>query len=64
VRVTITGVSGTVRACEEKYLGCPPEVTDTNVAFESADRRAVARNGLLDVRTDGSYTGATRFDIE
>jgi ribonuclease P/MRP protein subunit POP5 len=64
VRTTVTGVSGTVRACEEKYLGRPAEVKDTNVVFDDADRRATARNGLLDVRTDGSYTGATRLDIE
>jgi len=64
VRVTVRGVSGTVRACEEKYLGRRTEVTDTSVVFENADRRAAARGALLDLRTDGSYTGATRYDIE
>jgi hypothetical protein len=39
-------------------------VRDTNVVFDDADRRATARDGLFDVRTDGSYTGATRLDIE
>jgi ribonuclease P/MRP protein subunit POP5 len=64
VGIRIRGVSGTVRACEEKYLGSGPELRDTNVAFESVDRRAVARDDLIDVRLDDAYVGATRLDIE
>jgi hypothetical protein len=32
--------------------------------FEDAQRSAVERNGLLDVRTDGAYAGATELDFE
>ncbi|MFB6136014.1 MAG: Rpp14/Pop5 family protein [Halobacteriaceae archaeon] len=65
VRVRVRGVSGTVRACEEKYMGGPTETPDENrVVFRNADRRAVVRDGLVDVEIDGRFTGATRLDIE
>jgi ribonuclease P/MRP protein subunit POP5 len=64
VRVTVKGISGTVRAGEEKYLGGPREGTgQESVAFRDGSRRAVTRDGLLDVEVDGTYVGATRLDI-
>jgi ribonuclease P/MRP protein subunit POP5 len=65
IRVRVRGVSGTVRGCEEKYMRGPPEEGDeTRVVFRNTDRRALARGRLLDVETDGGFTGATRLDFE
>jgi ribonuclease P/MRP protein subunit POP5 len=64
VRLTVRGVSGTVRACEEKYMGGPPEVGDEKrVVFRDSTTRALPRDGLHDVRSDGRFTGATSLDI-
>ena len=62
--VRVRGVSGTVRACEEKYIrrpGVAPE--ERTVAFAGADRPAVVRNDRVDVRLSGGHVGATAFDI-
>ncbi|WP_181684675.1 Rpp14/Pop5 family protein [Halorhabdus salina] len=65
VGVRVSGVSGTVRACEEKYLGSRPEATEhSDVAFAGADRSAVVRNGRVDVRIDEGFVGATQRDLE
>ncbi|WP_135363202.1 Rpp14/Pop5 family protein [Halosimplex halophilum] len=64
VGVRVRGVSGTVRACEEKYIRSPPEPTDQrNVVFENAERRAVGRGGRIDVRADDAFVGATELDL-
>jgi ribonuclease P/MRP protein subunit POP5 len=69
VGLRIAGVSGTVRACEEKYIRGRPEPTgQRNVVFENATRRAVGRGGAVDVRTDDTRTddafvGATELDL-
>jgi ribonuclease P/MRP protein subunit POP5 len=58
--VRVRGVSGTVRACEEKYIRGPTEPSDERtVAFADADRRAVARGERLDVRVGSGFVGAT-----
>ncbi|MFW5937911.1 MAG: Rpp14/Pop5 family protein [Halanaeroarchaeum sp.] len=63
IRVTVRGVSGTLRAGEEKYLGGPREGTgQESVAFRNATREAVTRDGRLDVEVDGLFVGATRLD--
>jgi ribonuclease P/MRP protein subunit POP5 len=65
VGLHVRGISGTVRACEEKYLGADGQIPDErNVVIEDAQRSAVERNGLLDVRTDGAFAGATELDFE
>ena len=65
VGLCVAGISGTVRACEEKYLGADAEFSDERkVVFEDAHRSAVVRNGLLDVRMDGAFAGATELDFE
>ena len=64
VGVRVAGVCGTVRACEEKYIRRGPEPSDQrNVVFENAERRAVVRDGSVDVRADDAFVGATELDL-
>lgn len=65
IGVHVRGVSGTIRACEEKYIGRPPEPSaERSVVFEDAERRAVERNGLVDVCVEDGYAGATNLDLD
>ncbi|WP_254534615.1 Rpp14/Pop5 family protein [Halomarina litorea] len=65
VRVTVRGVGGTVRACEERYLGRPLESADEKtVVHGNADRSAVVRGSRVDVRTDDGLLGATDYDYD
>ena len=62
--VAVRGVSGTVRACEEKYIGGPSEESaETTVAFAGADRDAVVRGDRVDVDGGGGRVGATALDV-
>jgi ribonuclease P/MRP protein subunit POP5 len=64
IGVRVRGVSGTVRACEEKYIHPGPESNvDRAVAFAGEKRRAVRRNGRVDVELDDAFAGATDLDI-
>lgn len=64
VGLHVRGVSGTVRGCEEKYIGERTEPTgERNVAFADAIRTAVVRDDRLDVRTADGFTGATELDF-
>ena len=64
VGLRVRGVSGTVRACEEKYMGRGPEEPEQrHVVFGDAERSAVVRDGRADVKTDGAYAGATTLDF-
>jgi ribonuclease P/MRP protein subunit POP5 len=79
VGLAVRGVSGTVRACEERlcpllaggdsdeesYLRGPAEPTqEKTVAYRGAERPAVVRGDLVDLRDAGDGWGATRFDLE
>ena len=65
IGLRVAGISGTVRACEEKYLRGGGQIPDERkVVFEDAPRSAVERDELLDVRTDGAFAGATELDFE
>jgi len=65
VGVRVRGTSGTVRACEEKYMGHGRERPDQrHVVFDGARQSAVVRDGRADVQTDGGYIGAAAFDLE
>lgn len=66
VGLRVVGVSGTVRAAEEKYLNAPTRPgTEDDVVFESVARRAVPRgNGRVDLHDRGEFTGATQLDLE
>ncbi|MDS0258229.1 ribonuclease P [Haloarcula sp. S1CR25-12] len=60
----VSGTSGTVRACEEKYIRGPAKPPEQrHVVFDNRNRRAVARDGRVDVHTDGGFVGATDLDI-
>lgn len=64
VGVVVRGVSGTVRACEEKYIGRPEVASEERtVGFDGAERPAVARTGRVDVRVPDGHVGATALDI-
>ncbi|QCC52266.1 Rpp14/Pop5 family protein [Halapricum salinum] len=65
VGLRVRGTSGTVRACEEKYMGGGPERTgQRHVAIGDAERPAVVRDGRVDYRDDDAFTGATLLDTE
>ena len=65
VGLRVRGVSGTVRACEERYLRRPAGVPEErNVVFANADRTALARDTVLDVRLPSGFVGATELDFE
>ncbi|PSQ40996.1 ribonuclease P [Halobacteriales archaeon SW_5_68_122] len=62
--VVVRGVSGTVRACEEKYIRGPAEgFEQRNVAYAGADRPAVVRDDRIDVELADGRVGATPLDI-
>jgi ribonuclease P/MRP protein subunit POP5 len=64
VGLRVRGASGTVRACEEKYMGRRPEKPEQrDVVFRDAERSASVRGGRVDVRTDGTFAGATTLDL-
>jgi ribonuclease P/MRP protein subunit POP5 len=64
IGVRVRGVSGTVRACEEKYIRRPTERTEERtVAFAGADRSAVVRNDRIDIDGPDGRVGATALDI-
>jgi ribonuclease P/MRP protein subunit POP5 len=63
VGLRVRGVSGTVRACEERYLrGGARAVEQRDVAFDGGGRGFV-RDTTVDVETDGRFTGATALDL-
>ncbi|QSG02243.1 Rpp14/Pop5 family protein [Natranaeroarchaeum sulfidigenes] len=65
IGVRLTGISGTIRACEEKYLGRGTEVSDErNVVFDGERRSAVIRDELVDVAVGGSHVGAMTLDLQ
>jgi len=65
VGIRVRGISGTVRACEERYMRrAGGSSTQRDVAFGDAERPAVVREDACDVRTESGYVGATAFDIE
>ena len=64
VGLRVRGVSGTIRACEERYLGRAGGTFDErDVVFHAESRPAHARDGALDVETPRGFVGATDADI-
>ena len=65
VGLRVRGVSGTVRACEERYLGrASAAAEERTVAFADGDREAVVRADAVDVRLPDGFAGATDLDLE
>lgn len=65
VGLRVRGVSGTVRACSEKYLGGRREdFEQRSVVYDGTERSAFAHGERLDVRTDNGLVGATVLDFE
>ena len=65
VGIYVRGISGTVRACEERYMGrAGANSTQRDVAFEDAERPAVVRGDACDVSVESGYVGAAAFDTE
>lgn len=65
IGLRIAGVSGTVKSCEEKYLGRQLEpIEERTVVFENGDRRAWVRGQTVDILIDNDIIGATTLDIE
>ncbi|MFB6105238.1 MAG: Rpp14/Pop5 family protein [Halobacteriaceae archaeon] len=66
VGLEVVGVSGTIRAAEEKYMNAPAGPGDEErVVFQSAAHRAVHRaDGRYDIYEAGEVTGATELDLE
>jgi len=65
IGIRVSGISGTVRACEERYMGrAGGNSTQRDVAFEGAERPATVRGDAHDVRIESGYVGATAFDTE
>ena len=63
VRVAVRGVSGTMRAAEEKYLRRPSESPEeAHVAFAGDDWRALYRGDVVDVDRENGFAGATDLD--
>jgi ribonuclease P/MRP protein subunit POP5 len=64
VGLRVRGTSGTVRACEEKYIRRPPESSEERtVALAGTERPAVVRNDRVDVADSDGRVGATALDI-
>jgi ribonuclease P/MRP protein subunit POP5 len=64
VGVHVRGVSGTVRGCEERYLGgaiAPTE--ERRVVFEDRRRTAFTRADAVDVSLSDGFAGATNLDL-
>jgi ribonuclease P/MRP protein subunit POP5 len=64
VGVFVRGVSGTIRACEESYLGRGGGVTsERTAAFRSDTRPTHLRDGAADVSTETGFVGAATTEI-
>ncbi len=65
VGLHVAGISGTVRACEESYLGRRAESTEQRtVVFDDEERRAAVRGSRVDVGEDRDVVGATTLDLQ
>ncbi|QLK25258.1 ribonuclease P [Natrinema zhouii] len=63
VGIRVRGISGTIRAAEENYLGRDGQDSgERNVVFGNEERVAVLRDGVGDVRLDEAFVGATDLD--
>ncbi|ATW89812.1 ribonuclease P/MRP protein subunit POP5 [Halohasta litchfieldiae] len=65
VGVVVRGISGTVRACEESYLGRRTgDFEQRHVVFADARRAAVSRGEAVEVSMPRGLVSATELDFE
>lgn len=65
IGVVVRGISGTVRACEESYLGRRTgDSEQRHVVFADARRAAVSRDEAVEVSTSTGLVSATELDFE
>ncbi|SIR82628.1 Rpp14/Pop5 family protein [Natronorubrum thiooxidans] len=65
VGISVCGISGTIRAAEEKYLGRREQDSkERNVVFGNEERVAVVQECVADVRLDEAFVGATDLDCD
>lgn len=65
VGIRVRGVSGTIRTCEERYLGRQTGCSEErSVAFGDTERTAAVRDGAMDVYGPEKFIGATELDFE
>jgi ribonuclease P/MRP protein subunit POP5 len=65
IGLRVTGVSGTVRACEEKYIRRPPvSIEERHVTIAGADRHAVVRSRRIDAGVGDGFLGGTDLDCD
>jgi ribonuclease P/MRP protein subunit POP5 len=65
VRITVRGVSGTIRAGEEKYIRGPSDPPrEEQVVFDEESRTGFRTDDLVDISVSDSFVGATHLDLE
>jgi ribonuclease P/MRP protein subunit POP5 len=65
VGLRVRGISGTIRACEERYLnGRTRGGKQRDVVFENESSPAVVRGTRFDIDAGDGFVGATRLDFE
>lgn len=64
VRLGVRGVSGTMKACEENYLGIDRQaVTHEIVTLDTVETRASVRAEAVDIDLETGCVGATNLDL-
>ncbi len=65
VGVFVRGISGTVRACEERYLRSGAgDFEQRHVVFADATRQAVSRDEAIEISMPSGFVSATELDFE
>lgn len=65
VLVTVRGCSGTVAACEEKYLGRRQEESaERTVVYNGTEYSAVCQSEAVDIQTSDGVVAATTLDLQ
>jgi len=65
IGVVVHGISGTVRACEERYLGRRTgDFQQRHVVFADASRPAYSREDAIDVSVSTGFVSTTELDFE
>ena len=64
IGLVVRGISGTVRACEESYLGDrSPTLIEESVAFADDQRPAVRRDDVAEISLPEGFVAATELDF-